>query len=71
MAAFIAGFVLGGLMGFIMCGIVRVSQIEKLHDRRGKGRATSFPVIDRKGVLVYDDRRMQSDRRLHGIARHA
>jgi len=29
MAAFIAGFVLGGLMGFIMCGIMRVSHIEK------------------------------------------
>ena len=71
MAAFIAGFVLGGLMGFIVCGIMRVSYIEKLHDRRGKIRAATFPVIDRRGVLVIADRRAQSERRLHSIARHA
>jgi len=71
MAAFTAGFVLGGLMGFIMCGIMRVSHIEKLHDRRGKSRATNFPVMDRKGVLVLADRRTKSERRLHSIARHA
>ena len=38
-----------------------------LHDRRQCKAKSRFPVIDSKGVLVREERRMQADRRLSGI----
>ena len=37
------------------------------HDRRHCKAKTRFPVMDSKGVLVQEERRMQADRRLSGI----
>ena len=70
MDALLAGFVLGGLMGFVMCGVVHVNRTEKFQDRRAQSKPT-FPVTDCDVILAYDDRRMQSDRRLRSITHHA
>jgi hypothetical protein len=75
MLPFIVGFLIGGFVGFLICGILHVNRVAgfesimhtKSHDRRGPRKAT-FPLTDSDGVLVYADRRMQPDRRLHGIA---
>ena len=73
MLAFIAGVLIGGLAGFLMCSLLHIHRDsgfesfsrKKTHDRRQQ-KAT-FPLTDSDGVVVYADRRMQSDRRLRGI----
>ena len=70
MGEFIAGFFLGGLIGFVMCGVVHVNRVEEIHERRIKSKKT-FPITDCDGVLVHADRRREPDRRLHSITHHA
>ena len=73
MLPFIGGFILGGLVGFFLCGLLHINRFAgqnsfkhiKPHDRRGHHKAT-FPLTDLDGVLVHADRRMQPDRRLRG-----
>ena len=63
MLTFIAGFLLGGFMGFVLCGLVNAKRIEELNDRRGQDMAT-FPLTDCDGVVAHDDRRSGDERRL-------
>jgi hypothetical protein len=75
MLPFIGGFMTGGIVGFFLCALLHVSHSAehnfpdhaKPSDRRGPQKAT-FPLIDCNGVLVHVDRRVQPDRRSHGIS---
>jgi len=75
MLSLIVGLMVGGFMGFLLCGVLHVNRLAgyksfiqaKSHDRRGPQEAT-FPLTDSDGVLVYADRRMESDRRLPRIS---
>lgn len=66
MLPFIAGLVIGGLAGFLMCGLLHIHRDsgfesfsdKKPHDRRGQQKAT-FPLTDSDGLVVYADRRIR------------
>jgi hypothetical protein len=74
MLAFIAGVLIGGLAGFLMCSVLHINRDSGFdsfrhkgpHDHPGQQKAT-FPLTDSDGAVVDSDRRMQSDRRLGGI----
>jgi hypothetical protein len=70
MLPFIGGFVVGGIVGYIVCAVLSINRFNKLkslshaqpYDRRS-WHVASFPLTDCDGVVVLADRRMQADRR--------
>ena len=75
MLPLITGFMIGGFMGFLMCGVLHINRVQQSdysngampRDRRCQSE-TVFPLTDCDGVQVYADRRMQPERRFYGTA---
>jgi hypothetical protein len=71
MLPYIVGFMVGGFVGFFVCSVLHANRFDEsndlIHAKRQGQQKTTFPLTDADGVLVYADRRMQLDRRLHTI----
>ena len=71
MISLFLGFIVGGVLGFLLCSLICVGRSGDRHitnpktfsDRRELQKAT-FPLVDSGGTIVIADRRLQLDRRL-------